>query len=163
MADMRFDNAREKEQIRRMKEMQDRGECYLCTGYQEFDEGKPIWNGLHWFIKPNDFPYPGSVHHYMIVSNTHITSISEIESVQKKTELFQAISHLERELGTDGASLFCRSGNMAYTGATLDHLHWQYIVGVTKPAELVVPEDPKEKLKQIVENNILITLGYKKK
>lgn len=149
MAEMRFDNARDPEQLRRMRAVAETGECYFCTGYTKNELASPIYVGLNWFVKRNDFPYPGSKHHYLIVIKDHITKITDLKT-DEWLELQEIIKWLENQLSITGASYFIRSGDMAFTGATLDHLHCHLIVGEEKPAE-ATPE-----------NWLQVTLGYKK-
>jgi diadenosine tetraphosphate (Ap4A) HIT family hydrolase len=153
MAEMRIDNAREPEQVRRMQEAQNKGVCYFCELFKEPGEERFLHIGKNWFVKVNDFPYPGSVHHYLIVSRDHVTDLSHVNSLSQY-ELFGAINYLQNILGVKGYSVFVRSGDMAYTGATLDHLHFHFLVGVEKP-------NPGEK--DIPETVIFAPLGYKKK
>lgn len=152
MAEMKFDNARDPEQLRRMKQAEAEGKCYLCDIFKARKSDKSgifLHVGKNWFVKKNDFPYEGSVHHYLIVSREHVTKLSDINR-SAGFEFLGVIEYLENILDVEGFSLFVRSGNMSYTGATLDHLHFHFMVGAPKP------ENAK------IEDNILVTLGYKK-
>ena len=153
MAEMRMDNAREPEQLRRMQELAESGECHFCLeNFVRRYPDKILHGGPDWYIVKNNFPYEGSVHHYLIVSKLHITKVNEV-SYSGRMELFSSIVWLEKYLEVTGESIFVRSGDMDYTGATLDHLHFHFLVGVKKPnQEKDVPEDV-----------IWAPLGYKKK
>lgn len=154
MTEMRIDNAREPEQIRRMQELERSGECHFCLeSFVQRYPNKIIHGGPDWYIVPNDFAYPGSVHHYLIVSKHHITRVGDV-SYSGRIELFSSITWLENHLKVTGESIFVRSGDMAYTGASLDHLHFHFLVGVEK-------SNPKEK--DNPEEVIWAPLGYKKK
>ena len=149
MANMRLDNARDAEQIRRMEVLASRGDCHFCGSDEEFvrkHTAPKIRSGDHWFIVKNDFPYPGSVHHYLIVSMRHITRLEETK-IGARLELFAAIAWLESHLKVTGESIFVRTGDMSYTGATLDHLHFHFLVGEKKTNET---------------EWLTVTLGYKK-
>lgn len=162
MAEIRLDNARHEEQIRRMQEAQKAGKCYLCEKFIEVrkhfseplpnDFESPLHIGHHWFVKVNDFPYKGAVHHYLIVSTKHITDISEIDA-SSGFEFFRVIRYLEDYVDAKGFSVFVRSGDMAYTGATLDHLHFHFVVGERKTGT-----EPNN-----LEDMILAPIGYKQK
>jgi diadenosine tetraphosphate (Ap4A) HIT family hydrolase len=76
-------------------------------------------------------PYSGTKHHYLIVILRHITRISDMTTAEL-TSFARAVNFLEKELGVDGYSIFVRSGNMKITGATLDHIHFHFVVGEEK-------------------------------
>lgn len=158
MAEIKIENAREEEQARRMLEAQSNGVCYLCKIFEEWQKhfADPLPNnnerfphvGEYWFVKKNDFPYKGSVHHYLIVSRKHITNLNDVEDrAVAGLELFGVIEFLSTMLNVSGFSLFVRSGDMAFTGATLDHLHFHFLVGVSD-------KNGSEKIK--------VPLGFKK-
>jgi diadenosine tetraphosphate (Ap4A) HIT family hydrolase len=135
MADMRLDNAREPEQLRRMQELAEKGDCHFCReGFEEKHTKPIIEEQKHWLVTANDYPYvknDPSFHHYLIVPKRHITRISELLQ-EEQIELFQMIAWLENHLHIFDESIFVRTGNMDYTGATLDHLHFHFITGVQK-------------------------------
>lgn len=146
---VRIDNAREEEQKRRMLDAQARGVCFLCEKGKVLNESGTVHLGRFWFVKQNDFPYKGSVHHYLIVSREHLTGIDELGQVAI-VELFDIAELLRIKLQVGGFSLFVRSGDMSLTGATLDHLHFHFLVGHPKTEETT-------------ENDRLtVTLGYSK-
>ena len=133
MTKMNFDNARNKEQIRRMKSLQKTGVCHFCRKDFEKKHSSPIIREeKFWFITKNDFPYDGVIHHYLIVSKRHITKAHSL--LPKEWSQFgKIVKWLSNRLHIKGYSLFVRSGEMKLTGATLDHLHFQFIVGGPKP------------------------------
>jgi diadenosine tetraphosphate (Ap4A) HIT family hydrolase len=151
MSNTRLDNARDDEQRRRMQEADSKGVCYFCELFRKPGEEKFLFIGNHWFIKKNDFPYTGSVHHYLIVSQKHLTTVEQL-SGEPASELFEAIRFLSANLDASGFSLFVRSGDMAFTGASLAHLHFQFLIGVEKPN----PGEPDNP-----ELTIFAPLGYK--
>lgn len=140
-----FKNARNQEQIRRMKILKAAGLCYFCRkGDEEIvTTPKVIYESKYWFITPNNFPYEGSVHHYLIAPKRHIQDLSEIK-FEEAGELFKKmIPWLKKKFNVSGYSIFARSGNMTFTGATINHLHLHFLVGGKKPKnatmENVVP------------------------
>lgn len=135
MKKMDFGNARDPEQIRRMNALKDAGLCYFCREGLEEKVPTPsvIFEKKYWYITPNNFPLEGSVHHYLIVPKRHIKDLSEI-SENEATELFvMMVPWFKRNLKITGYSMFVRSGNTEFTGATIDHLHFHFLVGGKKP------------------------------
>lgn len=153
MPEVKLDNSRDPEQRRRMEELIRTGQCHFCReGFENRHSAPIIYEDDNWFISANNFPYAGSVHHFLVVPKTHITRVSEL-STEDRVKLFDAFAWLEKYLNTPGEGIFVRSGNMAYTGATLGHLHFQFIVGVEKTGN-----EPNR-----LEDMILVPLGYKSK
>lgn len=145
---MRLENARDNEQRRRMKCLQEQGLCYFCRQGNEKDKTLPkaIHETEYWYVSKNDFPLEGSVHHYLMVSKRHVTRETEL-TVPEWTDLLNIMRWMEAFANTSGFSKFSRNGNLAYTGATLDHLHIHFLVGIEGGGTA-------EKIK--------VTLGYKK-
>ena len=156
MPEVRLDNARDPEQLRRMEELVRNGQCHFCReGFTERHKAPIIYESDYWLITANNFPYTGSVHHYLIVpTQGHPTKISSLDS-EAWIYLQVAIWWLEKYLGVSGESIFVRSGDMALTGATLDHLHFHFLVGQRKDTE---PEENKNKTEPL-----WVVLGYKEK
>lgn len=153
MAEMREDNARDPEQIQRMREAAARGECYFCTSnYRKYGSAPAIYRGHYWFAKKNDYPYSGAIHHYLIIAERHIRSVGEMNT-NEKVELWEAVSFVQRLIEVSGFSVVVRSGEMGLTSGSIDHLHFHIIVGERK--------DNAEPNK--LEDLILAPVGYKKK
>lgn len=128
MPKINLKSARYPEQQKRMEELKKNNECHFCENGFKKHSSPIIYKNLSWFITANDFPYAGSSHHYLIVSKKHITSISEIKP-KSQNELFKAINWLKNKLKTKGESVFVRSGDINYTGASLDHIHFHFLAG----------------------------------
>jgi len=126
---MNFKNTRTKEQTERMKLLSKEKICHFCEdGFKATHTAPIIYKNEDWFITANDFPYKGSTHHYLIVSKKHITDLKKINT-KMQNNLFKSIFLLEKKLKVKGFSVFVRSGDMSYTGATIDHLHFHFLVG----------------------------------
>lgn len=148
---MNMANAREKDQLKRMKQLQKDKKCFFCKeNYLDVGASPVLHESTSWYIKKNDYPYTGSIHHYLIVPKKHIRKISDIHPASWP-ELLLLISWLEKKLKVKGYSMFVRAGDMQYTGGTIDHLHFHFLVGGKKPGTSKLTD------------NILITLGHKKK
>lgn len=141
-------NAREPEQREKMERHKEKGVCHFCPdGFVEHTS-PVIYQTTTWFIIGNDYPYAGAAHHYLIVSRRHVISIKELELIEF-SGLMLAITWLQQHLNVAGYSIIIRNGKMTVTGATLDHLHIHFVVGVGK-------EGPEHEM-------ILARIGYQKK
>ena len=153
MAKVELGNARHPEQLQKMEELARTGQCHFCREGFESRHAAPIIRETdNWFVTANNYPYSGTIHHYLIVPKVHMTRTQEL-SDQSRIELFDVHTWLEEHLDITGSSLLVRSGDMRLTCATLDHLHFHLIVGVKK-----VGNEPNK-----LEDLILAPVGYKKK
>lgn len=144
------DNARSPEQLERMRQLAKNKACFFCNdNYVAIGRAPAIRKTKHWYVRKNDYPYQGSVHHYLIAPHKHIRKVTDLTPAMW-TELLSVFRWLERKLGVTGGSFFARSGDMRYTGATIDHLHFHFLVG------------GRRKKNGTLEDNILVTLGHKK-
>jgi ATP adenylyltransferase len=152
MSIMNIGNARDPEQARRMKALTEAGKCYFCRQGSAENKTLPegiIREGHYWYIKANDFPVEGSIHHYLIVSIRHATEMTELAETEE-LELFQIMRWLQTHLDVNGFSFFVRNGDTRYTGATMDHLHCHFIVGGQRPENFTLTDA------------LPVVLGYKK-
>ncbi|MBA3733517.1 hypothetical protein H0W91_04060 [Patescibacteria group bacterium] len=154
---MKMDNARDPEQIRRMKALKESGRCYFCKEGSAEEKTLPVIinEGEYWYITKNDFPLDGSVHHYLIVPRRHVLQTYYL-SPEERVELGGMEWWLAQDLKVSGYSMFVRSGDMSLTGATIDHCHYHFLVGGVKPE---VPEGEMVPLDQVVP----VVLAYKQK
>lgn len=155
MSEMNFRNARNPEQIRRMKALQAAGHCYFCKEGSIEEGTLPviIHQGEYWYITQNDWPLDGSVHHYIIVPRRHILQTYFL-TPEERAELGDMEWWLANTLKVPGYSMFVRSGEMNLTGATIDHCHYHFLVGGPKPP---VPEGEKVPMDQVVP----VVIAYK--
>ncbi len=146
---IRHSNAREPEQLLRMRRLASKKMCFFCKdNYLKVGASPAIHHMGNWYIKKNDYPYAGSRYHYLIANTKHFTKISEI-SPKSWQDLLKAIKWLEKHLKVKGGSFFARFGDLLYTGATFDHLHFHFLVG-----------GPWKKNTGL-EENLRVTLGHK--
>ena len=142
-------NARDPEQIRRMKALQEKDLCYFCKQGSEEEKTLPVTikEGAYWYVMANDFPLEGSIHHYLIVPRRHIANTFDLMTYERHEQVALEEWLLKTFLpDVTGYSSFVRSGDTKVTGATLTHLHYHYLVGGPRPkgeikmeSETVVP------------------------
>ncbi len=129
---VKHDNARYKKQVERMQLLEKKVGCFFCKkNYLKVGASELIYENKDWYIKKNDFPYQGTVYHYLIAPKKHITQAIEISN-SAWINFSKSIAWLDRQLKVSGYSLLVRSGDMRYTGATLDHLHFHVVSGGPK-------------------------------
>lgn len=148
---MNIKNARNPEQIKRMQALKKEGLCYFCLTKNNIVKPIIIFEKKYWYVTPNNFPLEGSTHHYMIVPKKHLKDLTEISN-EESIELYKVmVPWLKNYLKSSGYSIFIRSGNTMYTGATIEHIHFHFLIGAKKPKNAT--------LKDVVP----VVIAYKKK
>jgi len=121
--------------------------CPFCEEYFLKYHTKPILKkGAHWIVTKNMSPYEGTKQHILFVHRGHIEDIASL-SPAAAAELIKLASTYKKKYKLPGASLFMRTGDTNYTGASVRHLHASLLSG-TKSR-------PRGKA-------ISVVLGYKK-
>ncbi len=105
------------------------GFCPFCEEHLFRHHSRPIvYKSKHWLVTENAWPYEGSRHHFLFIARKHVENIEEL-SATAWTELHAMHRFLVKRCGLKGATLFIRSGDTKFTGASVNHLHAQVIVG----------------------------------
>src|SRR5689334_18893361 len=64
------DAGRSDQQRAYMEELEAKGICIFCPEHVAEYQGQPVeFSGEHWYVTRNDFPYEGTVAHYLIVAH----------------------------------------------------------------------------------------------
>ena len=134
---LNIENARDPLQIENMKKIQAEGFCPFCPEHMKKYHTPPILKtATHWYVTPNMYPYENTSHHFLLVTNEHLSDTKELSS-EAWAELQIHVSWIMQEYGIEAGTLLMRSGNMSRTGSTVKHLHAQFIVG-SDPAKPVI-------------------------
>ncbi len=131
------DAARTEEQRAYMERLEAGGICIFCP--EHFDEyhREPIeHSGEHWYVTKNDFPYEGTVAHYLIVPHLHVASFDELPD-EAGAELWAMKRWLKEQLDPVAVATIERSGAMAFSGSSVAHLHTHFVALDEAPAETV--------------------------
>ena len=129
--------ARSEEQRRYIDELEAAGICIFCP--QHFDEyhREPIEHSGEWlYITKNDWPYPGTVAHYLIVPHLHVASFDELPD-EAGAELWAMKRWLKERLDPLATATIERSGEMAWNGGSVAHLHTHFVALDADPEETV--------------------------
>jgi diadenosine tetraphosphate (Ap4A) HIT family hydrolase len=117
-----LDSARTDEQRARMQDLAARGVCIFCPEHA----GELVYRGEHWYVKHNDFPYAGTVAHYLIVPLRHIVVFDELPD-EAGAELWAIKRRLKAELAPLATATVERSGDMRFNGGSVAHLHTHFV------------------------------------
>lgn len=119
------------------------GFCPFCEEHLFKHHSRPlILKGRHWLVTENAWPYKGARLHFLIISRVHIEKTEDL-SAAMWADLHKTYWWLTQAYRFKGATLFIRSGETKLTGATVNHLHAQLLVGSprtrkTKPIKALV-------------------------
>lgn len=103
--------------------------CPFCPEHLARYHTPPILKtGDYWIVSHNMYPYDNASHHFILITKEHLTDSKDL-SANAWTELQEMVSWLIDEYQIESGTLFMRSGNMEKTGATVQHLHAQFVVG----------------------------------
>jgi len=126
---VRVSGARSDGQRRQMEQIVRDGICPFCREHLEkYHEGKIVEETEHWVLTQNDHPYAGTTTHLLFIAKEHVTRPERLSN-EAMIDLFRLFGKATADL--KGATLFMRTGEMSYTGATVDHLHAHIISGMS--------------------------------
>jgi diadenosine tetraphosphate (Ap4A) HIT family hydrolase len=103
------------------------GVCPFCPeSLAKYHKNPIIKKGAFWLLTDNMYPYEGAKYHALLIHKAHITSFSEI-SKEAWDELNEFINYFTRENNIPGGTLIMRFGDTRYTGASVSHLHANFV------------------------------------
>lgn len=124
-----FENARTPEQLAEMERLERLGICLFCPEAVTTLHSQPIhWEGEHWTVISNAFPYNGTSLHLLLVPKVHVSDMIDLPS-EAQQEFWTALSEIRQIYGLTHYGLGVRSGDCRYTGATIRHVHAHLLVG----------------------------------
>ena len=128
-----LDAARSDEQRAYMARLEAEGICIFCPDHQRM----PVEHaGEHWYVTRNDFPYKGTVAHFLIVPHRHVRSFDELPDAAG-AELWAIKRRLKAELEPLAVATVERSGDMRFNGGSVAHLHTHFVALAAEPEATV--------------------------
>ena len=128
---------RSQEQRRYMEELEAAGICVFCAEHFEEHHREPVLtSGEHWYVTRNDYPYVGTVEHFLIVSNRHVASFDELPD-EAGAELWELKRRLKAEFEPLATATVERSGDMRLNGGSVAHMHVHFVVLDSEPERTV--------------------------
>lgn len=118
-----FEAARTDAQRVYMEELAAAEVCIFCPENVAAQQREPIeYSGTHWYVKRNDYPYEGTLAHYLIVAQQHVASFEQLPD-EAGAELWSIRRALKRQIQACAFGMVERSGDMDYNGGSVAHLH----------------------------------------
>ncbi len=129
--------ARTEEQRRHMEDLEARGVCVFCPEHFEEHHAAPVERSFEWwYVTLNDFPYAGTVAHYLIVPHRHVASFDELPD-EAGAELWAIKRWLKDKLAPLATATVERSGDMRCNGGSVAHLHTHFVALPERPEATV--------------------------
>lgn len=101
--------------------------CPFCPeGLAKYARNPVIKDGKYWALSNNAYPYENSKYHLLLIHKKHIESLAEV-STEAWIELKMLIDEFTKEKNIPGGSLLIRFGDTRYTGASVKHLHANFV------------------------------------
>ncbi len=136
----RVDGARGDEMRRRMEESAKAGDCDFCkaiAGVPSRHHNPIVMEGDHWVATLNDFPYPGTSHHVLIIAREHVNDLRELSAAALAEGMRFWVAVVDH-FGLTGYCPFGRMGDRDLTAQTIPHLHFHI---TQSDGKLVDPAD----------------------
>lgn len=123
--------ARSDEQREYMDDLERRGICVFCT---EHGRTEVEFEGEHFYVTRNLWPYRGTLEHWLIVPRAHVRAFDELPD-EAGAELWA----IKRRLKGDATATATveRSGDMRYNGGSVAHLHIHFVTLDETPEKTV--------------------------
>ncbi len=123
-----LENAREDSQRAVMREIIDANHCPFCReNLQKYHKQPILKEGQYWLVTTNQWPYPHTKVHLLLICKEHVTNLSELKP-QAGEELVTLSQWAEKEFQMIGGGLAMRFGDMNYSAGTIAHLHVQLLM-----------------------------------
>ena len=122
-------NGRTEEYKRELLKIQRARMCPFCSGGKTLVEGKDpiIAENSHWIAINSHTPVKNCSTHWVIFPKEHITRLTQLHSGHHHL-LNEILRELQGRYGISGGAMYIREGDTKITGATVCHVHYNYIV-----------------------------------
>jgi diadenosine tetraphosphate (Ap4A) HIT family hydrolase len=121
-------NARSDDQREEMIRLEAAGICLFCPADQDPAARAPLWQGEHWTVVPNRYPYRGTRHHLLLIPHEHVADMVDLSEAARQ-EFWTALGWVRDRYELAHYGLAARNGDSRATGGTISHLHIHIVVG----------------------------------
>ena len=101
-----------------MRRLEAAGICLFCPAtLREHPRQQVIFETRHWAVTPNEFPYPGTRLHLLVVPHQHVNDMVDLDD-DALADFWTALRRIRERFDLDHYGLGVRNGNCNFTGAT---------------------------------------------
>lgn len=121
-------NIRTETQRKEMLRITEAGHCPFCLENLKLYHHNPIlWSGVHWIVSTNDYPYPDSRIHLILILKTHTEDVDRIPSGAYE-EIGTILRWAKTKFEIPGGGLYMRFGECTWNSGTIRHSHAHIVV-----------------------------------
>jgi ATP adenylyltransferase len=103
------------------------GVCPFCPeNLTKYHKNPILKEGKFWLVTNNMYPYDGAKYHALLIHKIHIVSLADM-SLEAWDELKTLMDWFVEENKIPGGALLMRFGDTRYTGASVTHLHANFV------------------------------------
>ena len=131
--------AKSKEYKKTLEVIEETAKCPFCKKNFKYHKKKILKKEKNWFITESSWPYKNSKFHFLIISEKHKEEFSDLKTSDLNT-VSNLVNWAIKKYKIKGGALSLRFGDTKYTGASVCHLHFHFIVpelGKNKKAKTV--------------------------
>lgn len=125
VVDPRF--AKDEEYRRALLKIEAEGKCPFCPDNFKYHKEPILFERDGWLITKASWPYTNHQYHFLIIAKEHKEHISQL-SPSDLVAVNDLANWAIKEFKLKGGALALRFGDSEYTGATVCHLHFHFIV-----------------------------------
>lgn len=125
VVDTRFAKSGEYKAV--LSTIEKRGKCPFCPENFKYHKHPVLKRTQGWFISKSSWPYENAKHHFILLKVLHKEYIKELSQSDMKGVL-ALTQWATKKFDIKGGALAMRFGDTSYTGATVCHLHFHFIV-----------------------------------
>ena len=123
-----IDNARYDDQREEMERIIAAGHCPFCLeNFQLYHKQPTEFEGDHWIITKNQWPYENTKYHYLAILKRHAEQLHEL-TAEEGGELITLLGEVQKKYDIPGGGFAMRFGDTNYSAGTVMHLHAQFII-----------------------------------
>lgn len=119
--------AKSKEYKKTLETIEKTAKCPFCKDNFKYHKKKILKKESKWFITESSWPYKNSKFHFLIISEKHKEEFSDLKTPDFKT-VSNLVNWVIKKYKIKGGALSLRFGDTKYTGASVCHLHFHFIV-----------------------------------
>lgn len=110
-----------------IEQIREDGVCPFCPEHLlKYHKNPILKEGAYWLLTKNMYPYEGAKHHALVIHKKHIELLDQI-TPEAWAELQSIIQSFAKENNILGGTLLMRFGHTSHTGATVSHLHANFV------------------------------------
>lgn len=104
------------------------GLCPFCTeNLFRYHHEEILKEGKFWILTYNQWPRENTKVHLLAIYKSHVEALSQMDP-ESGHELLEYLSWAEKKFNVLGGAFAIRFGETTYSGATVKHIHAQFMV-----------------------------------